>query len=151
MTKPIYHDGLSMRQIRLFLRATGVRLVLSIRQIRLFLCATGVRLFLSATATPVSLCDGSTPVSIGDRYACFFVLRLSLNATGVCLFLLVLWRLVRCLSRLVRSTRSLCDAGAETNQAMTDGRAPLFIASQKGHLEVVRCLCDAGSAPLRYT
>ena len=107
-----------MRQIRLFLRATGVRLVLSIRQIRLFLCATGVRLFLSAT--------------------------------GVCLFLLVLWRLVRCLSRLVRSTRSLCDAGADTNQAMTDGRTPLFIASQKGHLEVVRCLCDAGSAPLHY-
>ena len=91
VTKPIYHDGLSMRQIRLFL-----------------------------------------------------------SATGVCLFLLVLWRLVRCLSRLVRSTRSLCDAGAETNQAMTDGRTPLFIASQKGHLEVVRCLCDAGSAPLHY-
>ena len=125
--------ALSMRQIRLFLRATGVRLVLSIRQIRLFF-----------------LCDGSTAVSIGDSYACFFVLRLFFNATGVCLFLLVLWRLVRCLSRLVRSTRILCDAGAETNQAMTDGRAPLFIASQKGHLEVVRCLCDAGSAPLHY-
>ena len=106
--------------------------------------------FINTPNTLVCLCDGSTAVSIGDSYACFFVLRLFLNATGVCLFLLVLWRLVRCLSRLVRSTRSLCDAGAETNQAMTDGRTPLFIASQKGHLEVVRCLCDAGSAPLHY-
>ena len=86
------------------------------------------------------------------KYACFFVRREygCFYRRQIRLFLLVLWRLVRCLSRLVRSTRSLCDAGAETNQAMTDGRAPLFIASQKGHLEVVRCLCDAGSAPLRY-
>ena len=42
VTKHIYRDGLAMRQIRLFLRATGVRLVLSMRQIRLFLCATSV-------------------------------------------------------------------------------------------------------------
>ena len=73
------------------------------------------------------------------------MLRLSLNARGVCLFLFVLWRLVRCLSRLVRSTRSLCDAGAETNQAMTDGRTPLLIASQQGHRDVVRFLCDTGA------
>ena len=121
------------------------------RQIRLFFSCDGSTLgFINTPNTRVSLCDGSTDVSIGDSYACFFVLRVSFNAKGVCLFLLVLWRLVRCLSRLVRSTRSLCDAGAETNQAMTDGRAPLFIASQQGHLEVVRCLCDAGSAPLHY-
>ena len=50
--------ALSMRQIRLFFRATGVRLVLSMCQICL-----------------VSSCDGSTPVYQCASYASFYMRR----------------------------------------------------------------------------
>ena len=38
-------------------------------------------------------------------------------------------------SFLAERVYKLCDTGAETNHAMTDGRAPMFTASQSGHLE----------------
>ena len=41
--------------------------------------------------------------------------------------------------------RFLCEAGAEKNQPMKDGRTPLNIASAQAHLEVVRFLCEAGA------
>ena len=40
-------------------------------------------------------------------------------------------------------------AGASKDRAKEDGSTPLFIASQNGHLEVVRLLCDA-SANIDY-
>ena len=40
---------------------------------------------------------------------------------------------------------ALLDAGADINQANTDGETPLFIAAQKGNLAVVMALLDAGA------
>jgi ankyrin repeat protein len=41
---------------------------------------------------------------------------------------------------LVVAARLLIEAGADKNQANTDGATPLFIASQNGHFEVVSVL-----------
>ena len=41
--------------------------------------------------------------------------------------------------------RLLIEAGADLDKANNDGWTPLWIASQNGHLEVVRLLVEAGA------
>ena len=40
----------------------------------------------------------------------------------------------------------MVDQGAAVNQATADGRTPLWIAAQAGHLAVVACLQKAGAS-----
>ena len=41
--------------------------------------------------------------------------------------------------------RCLLGAGAAVNQAMPDGRTPLYFAAWAGHVDVVRCLLSHGA------
>ena len=43
------------------------------------------------------------------------------------------------------TARTLLDSGAEKNHATNCGESPFFVACQRGHLDVVRCLLDYGN------
>jgi ankyrin repeat protein len=48
-------------------------------------------------------------------------------------------------SPIVEVVQALIAAGADVNKANNDGRTPISVASQKGHLEVVQALSAAGA------
>ena len=39
----------------------------------------------------------------------------------------------------------LCADGIQVNRSLTDGQSPVFVAAEKGHLEVIKLLVAAGA------